>query len=104
MWYVSPACPTPDYSILLSYPSSLRFVRDTSASTIFPQRADFLPHSLEPMLYTWSSQNTAGHTKKLCTTGVVFVAQCAGNVSGSLWLIFVGPDFVDCWAIALYYR
>ena len=21
------------------------------------------------MLYTWSSQNTAGHTKKICTTG-----------------------------------
>ena len=33
------------------------------------------------MLYTWSSQNTAGHTKKLCTTGLVFVAQCTGNVS-----------------------
>ncbi|PSS32120.1 hypothetical protein PHLCEN_2v2116 [Hermanssonia centrifuga] len=25
--------------------------------------------SIQPMLYTWSSQNTAGHTKKLCTTG-----------------------------------
>ncbi|KAJ7703005.1 major facilitator superfamily domain-containing protein [Mycena rosella] len=35
--------------------------------------------ALQPMLYTWSSQNTAGHTKKTCTTGIVFVAQCAGN-------------------------
>ncbi|KAK7441554.1 hypothetical protein VKT23_016547 [Stygiomarasmius scandens] len=39
---------------------------------------------LQPMLYTWSAQNTAGHTKKLCTTGMVFVAQCAGNIVGPL--------------------
>ena len=48
----------------------------------------------EPMLYTWSSQNTAGHTKKLCTTGLVFVAQCTGNVSPcspsqSLWILLI---------------
>ncbi|KAG7097868.1 hypothetical protein E1B28_005180 [Marasmius oreades] len=41
-------------------------------------------NGLQPMLYSWSSQNTAGHTKKLCTTGVVFVAQCAGNIVGPL--------------------
>ncbi|KAJ7346874.1 MFS general substrate transporter [Mycena albidolilacea] len=40
--------------------------------------------ALQPMLYTWSSQNTAGHTKKTCTTGIVFVAQCAGNILGPL--------------------
>ncbi|KAI0700213.1 major facilitator superfamily domain-containing protein [Cytidiella melzeri] len=40
--------------------------------------------ALQPMLYTWSSQNTAGHTKKLCTTATVFVAQCAGNIVGPL--------------------
>ncbi|GJE93056.1 MFS general substrate transporter [Phanerochaete sordida] len=40
--------------------------------------------TIQPMLYTWSSQNTAGHTKKLCTTGVVFVAQCVGNIVGPL--------------------
>ncbi|KAL1659379.1 major facilitator superfamily domain-containing protein [Schizophyllum commune] len=40
--------------------------------------------ALQPMLYTWSSQNTAGHTKKLCTTGLVFVAQCTGNIVGPL--------------------
>ncbi|KAK0472478.1 MFS general substrate transporter [Armillaria novae-zelandiae] len=39
---------------------------------------------LQPMLYTWSSQNTAGHTKKLCNTGIIFVAQCAGNIVGPL--------------------
>ncbi|THU99589.1 MFS general substrate transporter [Dendrothele bispora CBS 962.96] len=41
-------------------------------------------NGLQPMLYTWSAQNTAGHTKKLCTTGMVFVAQCAGNIVGPL--------------------
>ncbi|TFK39896.1 major facilitator superfamily domain-containing protein [Crucibulum laeve] len=40
--------------------------------------------ALQPMLYTWSAQNTAGHTKKTCTTGVVFIAQCAGNIVGPL--------------------
>ncbi|KAK1223989.1 hypothetical protein PQX77_013125 [Marasmius sp. AFHP31] len=39
---------------------------------------------IQPMLYSWSAQNTAGHTKKLCTTGLVFVAQCAGNIVGPL--------------------
>ena len=36
------------------------------------------------MLYTWSAQNTAGHTKKTCTTGIIFVAQCVGNIIGPL--------------------
>ncbi|KAH7102698.1 MFS general substrate transporter [Auriculariales sp. MPI-PUGE-AT-0066] len=39
---------------------------------------------LQPMLYSWASQNTAGHTKKVTTTGVFFVAQCVGNVVGPL--------------------
>ncbi|KDQ56844.1 hypothetical protein JAAARDRAFT_158072 [Jaapia argillacea MUCL 33604] len=37
---------------------------------------------LQPMLYTWASQNTAGHTKKTATTAVIFIAQCAGNIVG----------------------
>lgn len=39
---------------------------------------------IQPMLYAWSAQNTAGHTKKLCTTAIVFIAQCAGNIVGPL--------------------
>ncbi|KAI0069712.1 MFS general substrate transporter [Panus rudis PR-1116 ss-1] len=39
---------------------------------------------LQPMLYSWGSQNTAGHTKKLCTTAVMFIAQCVGNIVGPL--------------------
>ncbi|KAL0058349.1 hypothetical protein AAF712_014983 [Marasmius tenuissimus] len=40
--------------------------------------------AIQPMLYSWAAQNTAGHTKKLCTTGLVFVAQCTGNIVGPL--------------------
>jgi hypothetical protein len=36
------------------------------------------------MLYAWQAQNTAGDTKKKCTSGVVFVGMCAGNVIGPL--------------------
>ncbi|KAK7680293.1 hypothetical protein QCA50_016533 [Cerrena zonata] len=39
---------------------------------------------LQPMLYAWGSQNTAGHTKKLCVTGLMFIAQCTGNIVGPL--------------------
>ncbi|CAE6422410.1 unnamed protein product [Rhizoctonia solani] len=39
---------------------------------------------IQPMLYSWVSQNTAGHTKKTCTTGLIYVAQCAGNIVGPL--------------------
>ncbi|KAF7311003.1 hypothetical protein HMN09_00643700 [Mycena chlorophos] len=37
---------------------------------------------ISPIIYTWSSQNTAGHTKKTLTTGVLFIGQSAGNVVG----------------------
>ncbi|KAJ7782319.1 MFS general substrate transporter [Mycena maculata] len=37
---------------------------------------------ISPLIYTWSSQNTAGHTKKTLTTGVLFVGQSAGNILG----------------------
>ncbi|KAJ5865136.1 Major facilitator superfamily domain general substrate transporter [Penicillium soppii] len=39
---------------------------------------------ITPMLYAWQAQNTAGDTKKKCTSGVVFVGMCAGNVIGPL--------------------
>ncbi|KAJ7495979.1 MFS general substrate transporter [Mycena galericulata] len=37
---------------------------------------------ISPLIYTWSSQNTAGHTKKTLTTGILFVGQSAGNIVG----------------------
>lgn len=33
------------------------------------------------MLYAWAPLNAAGHTKKVTTTAIFFVAQCVGNVS-----------------------
>jgi hypothetical protein len=36
------------------------------------------------MLYAWQAQNTGGDTKKKCTSGMVFVGMCAGNVIGPL--------------------
>jgi hypothetical protein len=63
--------------------------------------------AIQPMLYTWSSQNTAGHTKKLCTTAIVFVAQCAGNIVGPLlYRTEDAPDYhpgllsnLVCWIV-----
>ncbi|KAJ6012181.1 hypothetical protein N7522_002536 [Penicillium canescens] len=40
--------------------------------------------SITPLLYAWSAQNTAGETKKKCTSGMVFISMCAGNVIGPL--------------------
>lgn len=33
-----------------------------------------------PLIYSWSSQNTAGETKKKTTTAMLFIGQSAGNV------------------------
>jgi hypothetical protein len=35
-------------------------------------------------MYTWHVQNTAGDTKKKCTSAMVFVGMCTGNVIGPL--------------------
>jgi hypothetical protein len=36
------------------------------------------------LYYTWHIQNTAGDTKKKCTSAMVFVRMCIGNVIGPL--------------------
>ncbi|TVY84922.1 putative transporter [Lachnellula suecica] len=38
--------------------------------------------SLAPLIYSWSSQNTAGETKKKTTTAIIFIGQSAGNIIG----------------------
>jgi hypothetical protein len=40
--------------------------------------------AITPLIYTWHVQNTAGDTKKKCTSAVVFIGMCAGNVIGPL--------------------
>ncbi|KAH8673517.1 major facilitator superfamily transporter [Xylariales sp. PMI_506] len=39
---------------------------------------------ITPLIYAWSSQNTAGDTKRKCNSAVLFVGQSAGNVIGPL--------------------
>ncbi|KAJ5950019.1 allantoate permease [Penicillium verhagenii] len=38
--------------------------------------------AITPMIYAWESQNTAGDTKRKCTSAVVLVGMCTGNVIG----------------------
>jgi hypothetical protein len=40
--------------------------------------------AITPLLYTWHVQNTAGDTKKKCTSAMVFIGMCAGNIIGPL--------------------
>jgi hypothetical protein len=40
--------------------------------------------AITPIIYAWQAQNTAGDTKKKCTSAVVFVGMCTGNIIGPL--------------------
>ncbi|KAH8670703.1 major facilitator superfamily domain-containing protein [Ilyonectria robusta] len=40
--------------------------------------------AITPLIYAWQAQNTAGDTKKKCTSGMVFIGMCTGNVIGPL--------------------
>ncbi|KAH7086385.1 major facilitator superfamily domain-containing protein [Paraphoma chrysanthemicola] len=40
--------------------------------------------AITPIIYAWHVQNTAGDTKKKCTSAMVFVGMCTGNVIGPL--------------------
>lgn len=33
-----------------------------------------------PLNLSWQAQNTAGETKKQCTTALMFIGSCFGNV------------------------
>lgn len=37
---------------------------------------------ISPLIFSWSSQNTAGETKKKTTTAVLFIGSSAGNIIG----------------------
>ncbi|KAH7370950.1 major facilitator superfamily domain-containing protein [Rhexocercosporidium sp. MPI-PUGE-AT-0058] len=37
---------------------------------------------ISPLIYSWSSQNTAGETKKKTTTAILFIGGSAGNIIG----------------------
>ncbi|KAL3247333.1 hypothetical protein ABHI18_012452 [Aspergillus niger] len=38
--------------------------------------------AITPLVYAWEAQNTAGDTKRKCTSAVVLIGMCAGNVIG----------------------
>ncbi|KEY73009.1 hypothetical protein S7711_04673 [Stachybotrys chartarum IBT 7711] len=40
--------------------------------------------AITPLIYAWQAQNTAGDTKKKCTSAMVFIGMCSGNVIGPL--------------------
>lgn len=37
---------------------------------------------LTPIIFSWAFANTAGHTKKTTTTGILYVGLCVGNIVG----------------------
>ncbi|KIX04558.1 uncharacterized protein Z518_05428 [Rhinocladiella mackenziei CBS 650.93] len=39
---------------------------------------------ITPLIYAWHVQNSAGDTKRKCTSAVVFIGMCTGNVIGPL--------------------
>ncbi|KAI8631885.1 MFS general substrate transporter [Xylariaceae sp. FL1651] len=39
---------------------------------------------ITPLIYSWSSQNTAGDTKRKCTNAILFIGASTGNVVGPL--------------------
>jgi hypothetical protein len=47
-----------------------------------------------PVLFSWTFANTAGHTKKTVTTGMLFVGLCVGNIVGpQLYLTKEAPRY-----------
>ena len=45
---------------------------------------------LAPLIYSWSSQNTAGDTKKKSVSALVFIGSSAGNIIGPL--LYTPPE------------
>ncbi|KAL1956150.1 hypothetical protein VTO42DRAFT_7585 [Malbranchea cinnamomea] len=50
--------------------------------------------AITPLVYAWQAQNTAGDTKRKCTSGVVFVGMCTGNIIGpQLYSTSQAPEY-----------
>lgn len=62
---------------------------------------------IQPLLYSWANLNAAGSTKRVTTTAIMFVFQCAGNIIGpQVYLQRENPTYhtglyvdIACWAI-----
>ncbi|KAL2832513.1 major facilitator superfamily domain-containing protein [Aspergillus cavernicola] len=47
-----------------------------------------------PLVYAWEAQNTAGDTKRKCTSAVVLIGMCTGNVIGpQLYNLNQAPEY-----------
>ncbi|KAL4961552.1 putative MFS transporter [Aspergillus stella-maris] len=49
---------------------------------------------ITPLVYAWQAQNTAGDTKRKCTSAVVLIGMCTGNVVGpQLYSLDQAPEY-----------
>ncbi|KAL4735448.1 major facilitator superfamily domain-containing protein [Aspergillus similis] len=49
---------------------------------------------ITPLVYAWEAQNTAGDTKRKCTSAVVLIGMCTGNVVGpQLYSLEQAPEY-----------
>ncbi|KAL6238469.1 hypothetical protein BDW75DRAFT_227903 [Aspergillus navahoensis] len=49
---------------------------------------------ITPLVYAWEAQNTAGDTKRKCTSAVVLIGMCTGNVIGpQLYSLEQAPEY-----------
>ncbi|KAL4976020.1 major facilitator superfamily domain-containing protein [Aspergillus desertorum] len=49
---------------------------------------------ITPLVYAWEAQNTAGDTKRKCTSAVVLIGMCTGNVIGpQLYSLKQAPEY-----------
>ncbi|KAL3474288.1 major facilitator superfamily domain-containing protein [Aspergillus californicus] len=49
---------------------------------------------ITPLVYAWEAQNTAGDTKRKCTSAVVLIGMCTGNVIGpQLYSLDQAPEY-----------
>lgn len=48
------------------------------------EKVKTLTQASAPLIYSWSSQNTAGDTKRKCTSALIFISGSAGNIVGPL--------------------
>lgn len=65
-------------SILLAVPYS----KGNRGVLLFGYYVTSVYPAISPLIYSWSSQNTAGDTKRKMTTAMLFIGQSAGNIVG----------------------
>ncbi|KAH7029023.1 major facilitator superfamily domain-containing protein [Microdochium trichocladiopsis] len=72
--------------VIVGYTIMLALPHDAShqASLLFGYYLMSIYPGITPLLYSWSTQNTAGDTKSKCTNAILFLGQSLGNIIGPL--------------------